>query len=181
MTKYCSNCGRELPDEAIYCPDCGKKFVPRTKADFPENNDVDSSDYEFNGPFGPSSKKFEGPFGPHSNRGSYDSNTSSTDDSKSFGNDSNGSSKSSTTVSNNNSTNQSPTDFISNLGFSKICIILFAILLVLSLIGNFMHDNSGSDDVSTSLFSNDDYKFNTPDVEGKGSIENNEPYKMSIE
>ena len=181
MTKYCSNCGRELPDEAIYCPDCGKKFVPRTKADFPENNDVDSSDYEFNGPFGPSSKKFEGPFGPHSNRGSYDSNTSSTDDSKSFGNDSNGSSKSSTTVSNNNSTNQSPTDFISNLGFSKICIILFAILLVLSLIGNFMHDNSGSDDVSTSLFSNDDYKFNTPDVEGKGSIENNEPYKMYID
>ena len=64
MTKYCSNCGRELPDEAIYCPDCGKKFVPRTKADFPENNEVDSSDYEFNGPFGPSSKKFEGPFGP---------------------------------------------------------------------------------------------------------------------
>lgn len=34
MAKYCANCGRELPDEAVYCPDCGKKFIPRTKADF---------------------------------------------------------------------------------------------------------------------------------------------------
>ena len=25
MVKYCANCGRELPDEAMYCPECGKK------------------------------------------------------------------------------------------------------------------------------------------------------------
>ena len=59
----------------MYCPECGKEYVPRSKADFPEDNgdyDSSSSDYEFKGPFGPSSKKFEGPFGPHSNRGSND-------------------------------------------------------------------------------------------------------------
>ena len=69
MTKYCANCGRELPDEAMYCPECGKEYVPRSKADFPENSDdtdSSSSDYEF-----------EGPFGPHSNRGSNDPISSS--------------------------------------------------------------------------------------------------------
>ena len=80
MTKYCANCGRELPDEAMYCPECGKEYVPRSKADFPENSDdtdSSSSDYEFEGHFGPSNKKFEGPFGPHSNRGSNDPISSS--------------------------------------------------------------------------------------------------------
>ena len=62
MVKYCANCGIELPDEAMYCPECGKKYIPSSS----------SSDYEFQGPFGPSKKKFEGPFGPHSNRGSND-------------------------------------------------------------------------------------------------------------
>ena len=85
MVKYCANCGRELPDEAMYCPECGKKYIPRSRADdsdfsvdsdFSEDpdfsDDSSSSDYEFQGPFGPSDKKFEGPFGPHSNRGSND-------------------------------------------------------------------------------------------------------------
>ena len=83
MAKYCANCGRELPDEAMYCPDCGKEFIPRSKADFPENeenSDNSSSDYEFSGPFGPSNKKFEGPFGPHSNRGVLDKKPSSSDE-----------------------------------------------------------------------------------------------------
>ena len=85
MTKYCANCGRELPDEAMYCPECGKEYVPRSKADFPENSDdtdSSSSDYEFEGPFGPSNKKFEGPYGPHSNRGSNDPISSSAFSSK---------------------------------------------------------------------------------------------------
>ena len=83
MVKYCANCGRELPDEAMYCPQCGKTYIPRTRADdsdcedssssdYDFSDDSSSSDYEFQGPFGPSNKKFEGPFGPHSNRGSND-------------------------------------------------------------------------------------------------------------
>ena len=73
MVKYCANCGIELPDEAMYCPECGKKYIPRTRADDSDcEDDSSSSDYEFQGPFGPSKKKFEGPFGPHSNRGSND-------------------------------------------------------------------------------------------------------------
>ena len=85
MVKYCANCGIELPDEAMYCPECGKKYIPRSRADdsdssddpyFSEDpdfcDDSSSSDYEFQGPFGPSKKKFEGPFGAHANRGSND-------------------------------------------------------------------------------------------------------------
>lgn len=73
MVKYCANCGIELPDEAMYCPECGKKYIPRSRADDSDfEDDSSSSDYEFQGPFGPSKKKFEGPFGPHSNRGSND-------------------------------------------------------------------------------------------------------------
>ena len=172
MAKYCANCGRELPDEAVYCPDCGKKFIPRTKADFPEsNNDLDNSDYEFNGPFGSSSKKFEGPFGPHSNRGSYDSNSSTKKNSSSSAN-------SSGTVSNTGSTSQS-SGFFSNMSCGKVCIILFVALLVLSAIGNMMNDNSHNS--SPTLFSDDNYDFNTNDIEGKGSIDRNEPYNMSID
>ena len=170
MTKYCSNCGRELPDEAIYCPDCGKKFVPRTKADFPENNDVDSSDYEFNGPFGPSSKKFEGPFGPHSNRGSYDSSSVS--------------SKGNTSSSPSGSTNSS--GIFSNISLGKVCIILFVLLMLFSVIGN-LAQNHNSSNYDSSVFTdsanslNDNYRFNAQDIEGKGSIERNEPYNMSID
>ena len=191
MTKYCANCGRELPDEAVYCPDCGKKFIPRTKADFPESsNDLNDSDYEFNGPFGQSSKKFEGPFGPHSNRGSYDSNSSSNNDSGGSTNDMGNSSANgmdnspangSGTVSNAGSSSSSPSGFLSNLSCGKVCIILFVALLVLSLIGNIMHETSSSNDYSPTLFSDDNYDFNTNDIEGKGSIDRNEPYNMSID
>ena len=184
MAKYCANCGRELPDEAVYCPDCGKKFIPRTKADFPEsNNNLDNSDYEFNGPFGSSSKKFEGPFGPHSNRGSYDSNSSTNKDSSESANSShnpsaNKSVNGSGTVSNTGSTSQS-SGFFSNMSCGKVCIILFAALLVLSAIGNMM--DYTSHDSSPTLFSDDNYDFNTKDIEGKGSIDRNEPYNMSID
>ena len=74
MVKYCANCGRKLKDEAIYCPECGQKFIPRQRADGTDSN------YEFNGPFGPSDKEFEGPFGPHSNRGSAGTSSTSTND-----------------------------------------------------------------------------------------------------
>ena len=108
MAKYCANCGRELPDEAMYCPDCGKEFIPRSKADFPENEEVSdkssSSDYEFNGPFGPSNKKFEGPFGPHSNRGVLDKKPSSSDEDSS---DSSSDEDSTDTLSNENSSDSS--------------------------------------------------------------------------
>ena len=130
MVKYCANCGRELPDEAMYCPECGKKFIPRQRADGSDLSDGSLSDYEFNGPFGASDKKFEGPFGPHSNRGSYDSSSVS--------------SKGNTSSSPSGSTNSS---------------------------GIFSNINS----------LNDNYRFNSQDIEGKGNIETNEPYNMSID
>lgn len=160
MVKYCANCGRELPDEAMYCPECGKKFIPRSKADDSDSND------EFTGPFGPSSKRFEGPFGPHSNRGSNDSASPSKTDS--------------TSPSNNPSQG-----FTFSRG--KICLFLFIGLLLLSLIAN-IATNHDSDNYESSVISDtandlysDNYKFNNQDFEGKGSIERNEPYNMSID
>lgn len=170
MVKYCANCGRELPDEAMYCPECGKKFIPRQRADGSDLSDDSSSDYEFNGPFGASDKKFEGPFGPHSNRGRYDSASVS--------------SKGNPSTSKTDSADSS--SIFSNMGLGKVCIILFVILMLFSLIGN-LAQNHNSSSYDPSVFTdsanslNDNYRFNAQDIEGKGSIERNEPYNMSID
>lgn len=159
MVKYCANCGRKLKDEAIYCPECGQKFIPRQRADGTDSN------YEFNGPFGPSDKEFEGPFGPHSNRGSAGTSSTSTND---------------------NSAGSSISLGNSNLNW-KVCLILFVILLVISFItalatsdSNEGYDSSVFSDSANELYSND-YAFNSQDIEGKGSVDNDEPYNMSID
>ncbi|WP_295622231.1 zinc ribbon domain-containing protein [uncultured Methanobrevibacter sp.] len=158
MAKYCANCGKELPDEAMYCPDCGKKFIPRYRADDSDSND------EFSGPFGASDKKFEGPFGPHSNRGSNDSSSSE------------------------RRVENSPTKSIESLSPVKMCLIVFAVLLFASLIVTLAtnsHDSNDYDssvitDTANDLNSSID-KFNNQDIDGKGSVDNNEPYNMSID
>ena len=157
MVKYCANCGRELKDEAMYCPECGQKFIPRQRADGSDN------DYEFNGPFGKSDKDFEGPFGPHSNRGSYDSTNANTS-----GSSSNSSSS-------------------SQFSFGKICIVLFIVFLVITSLGIYSSSHS-SNNYDSSVFTDnannlydDNYNFNSQDIEGKGSIDNNEPFNMSID
>lgn len=173
MAKYCANCGRELPDEAMYCPDCGKEYVPRSKADFPENNDdlseSSSSDYEFNGPFGPSSKKFEGPFGPHSNRGNYDSK-----DLSSKKETNSPSEASSGNDSNKTSTSKSDSNFFKNNAFLKIIIILSILIVIFSLITSMMDGTLNSNNVLSD-------NANNQNIDGIGSIERNEPYNMSID
>ena len=164
MTKYCSNCGKELPDEAMYCPDCGKEYIPRSKADFPEsNNDSEISDYEFNGPFGPSNKKFEGPFGPHSNRGSYDSNISSNDVSLSS------SDGSSSTAPNGNSSNQSSSNYLKDKTYVKIGLLLLIIIIIAGIVGMVSNGNdSNKGDNGQSII-------------GTGNVAKNEPYNISID
>ena len=27
--KYCTNCGAKLPEEGLYCPECGKRIIDR--------------------------------------------------------------------------------------------------------------------------------------------------------
>lgn len=197
MSKYCANCGRELPDEAMYCPDCGKKFVPRYRADNTDCDDENSSDYEFNGPFGPSSKKFEGPFGPHSNRGSFDSNPSSGNGSPgssnkgSLGSSNNGDAGSSNNRapgSSNNSSNGTSLPFnLENIGCLKLGLIILVAFLLIIVVGNIMTGNNSNDldssvlaDNANDLY-NENLKLDSRDIEGKGSIDNNEPFNISID
>lgn len=203
MAKYCSNCGKELPDEAMYCPDCGKKFIPRSKADFPENYDDlndSSSDYEFNGPFGPSSKKFEGPFGPHSNRGSNNSN-----DVNSHNNDDSYNSNDSLNTSNNDglnspfsqsSKNQSVGDKLSelsnrinNISPFKMCCMLFIVLMIASSIVAWatLDDRYESDTYDSSVLSdsandinNSEYKFNNRNNFAQVDSDTNGSYNLPI-
>ena len=160
MVKYCANCGRELKDEAMYCPECGQKYIPRQRADGTDSN------YKFEGPFGSSDKDFEGPFGPHSNRGSYDSSSGSNND---------------------NSSTSSKTSVESNSN-CKVFLIVLVILLVASVIVSMATTNDSNNGYDSSVFTDsanslddNNYKFNSQDIDGKGSIENNEPYNMSID
>lgn len=75
----------------------------------------------------------------------------------------------------------------SQFSFGKICILLFIVFLVITSIGIYSSSHS-SKDYDSSVFTDnannlydDNYNFNSQDIEGKGSIDNNEPFNMSID
>ena len=145
MVKYCANCGRELPDEAMYCPECGKKCVPRSRAD-DSSSIIDGS--------GSSSKK--------------EDEISSSSSSENI----------------NSSSAPGPSKKSSNLPDWK-CLLVLAILLIFGLIGAATHNSNSYDssvfsDNANDLYDNN-YNFNNQNIPGKGSIERNEPYNMSID
>lgn len=78
MAKYCGKCGRELPDEALYCPNCGQEYVERYKADHYSES---SSKKEFDGPFDDfKNRSSKNPFESSSKNSNPSSNGSNNDD-----------------------------------------------------------------------------------------------------
>lgn len=160
MAKYCANCGRELPDEAEYCPECGQKYVPRQKAD-------GSSGDEFKGPFDDFNNK--------SSRNPFESSSKSTAD----------------TSSRKTSSTSSSIPNSETFPCGKVCIVLFVVFLLFAVISYYasVGDSSGfeSDNFEDSLDDSDydKYKFNNPhenrNIDGRGDIDSNEPYNMSID
>lgn len=159
MVKYCANCGRKLPDEALYCPNCGKEYIPRYKAD----HYSDSSD-DLNSSADSSKNGFDSPFDDFSNKNSTGPSTSS---------------------SKNKSSSSSIFD---NLSFGRACLILFIILFLFFATTFILEMNNDLNDYDTSSLedsiiniSNASNGSNIDYHDDGVNIESNEPYNMSID
>lgn len=164
MAKYCGNCGRELPDEALYCPNCGQEYVPRYKADHYSN--------------GPSNDEFKGPFDDFDNRSStnpFESSSKKT------------SSKTSGNPNKSGSSSQSE-----SFPWKKVCIAVFILMLLFSAITYFAGLGNDSNSYDTSIIeessnnlsydpSNTKYLYDRSRQEGRGDIDTNDPYNISID
>ena len=150
-----------------YCANCGRelkdeaKYCPECGQEYIPRHKADGS----------SSDDFKGPFDDFSNKSStnpFESSSKRTNDSSS------------------NTSSGSPVS--ESLPCGKICIVLFIVLLLFSVIAYYANTGDNSNNYDTSIIeesssnlSNNDYIYDRNRQEGSGNIGSNERYKISID